>query len=118
MATYEIYINMPGFMKSIAKQVTASIAIDARNRARNKVRIDTGALKNSINVEQIDEQSWEAFTNMVYAAAQEFGLAEFGKPGYGFTPYMRPAAMEASAPSNINKIVQNAVNKAHRENMT
>jgi hypothetical protein len=67
---------------SLAKQLSAN--------AKRLVRKDTGNLARSIEVEQQNRDRATVYTDAAYAKAQEYGI-----PGtaYGFTPYMRPAAI-------------------------
>jgi len=80
--------------------------------AKSIVRVDKGRLKNSISTVWKDvpqrqppsecepkdmirhrgsELKVYVGTNVKYAAAQEYGLAQHGKPNYSYRPYIRPA---------------------------
>ena len=74
--------------------------------AKQIVRVDTGALKNSISIKKI-KLGRKIGSSKIYASAQEFGRTDLS--GYGYTPYLRPALRK-----NRNEIVQ-AVRKAIAE---
>jgi phage gpG-like protein len=63
-------------------------------QARLLARKDTGILANSIEEKRRTDDTREYGSNVDYAAAQEYGLAEKGKPNYGYTPYLRPSALK------------------------
>jgi hypothetical protein len=101
--------NTGKFMDELAKIVTAAVAEDINNKAKSIVRVGTtGNLKGSINFEKNSDYEWTAYSQTEYAAAQEWGLAPFGKPNYSFTPYMRPASQDAIQPANLRKIYDGA----------
>lgn len=77
--------------------------------AKTLVRKDTAQLAQSIEG-RIKGNQQITGTNMVYAAAQEFGLASKGKPNYRFTPYLRPALKKFDV--NIGKIIARAFRRA------
>jgi len=47
--------------------------------------------------EKQDDDTYIYQSNLPYALAQEYGLAKFNKPRYGYTPYMRPSLMNMQA---------------------
>lgn len=77
--------------------------------ARTLVRKDTAQLAQSIEGRLKGNQQITG-TNMVYAAAQEFGLAAKGKPNYRFTPYLRPALKRFN--ENLGKIMARAFRRS------
>ena len=66
------------------------------NDAKRIVRVDTGALKSSINTLKIPNGR-AVGSGKEYAAAQEFGRPDL--PQYGYTPFLRPAVRK-----NMNKM--------------
>ena len=94
-------INLvPNFEEQLVKNVTRR----AQEVAQKIVRVDQGTLKNSIHVSDN-----VVYSDLPYARAQEYGLAEFGKPNYGFTPYMRPAAKDVE--SNIASLAKKSMSE-------
>jgi phage gpG-like protein len=81
------------YTRELADRVGWLTGITARKAARRNVRVDTGTLRNSIQLDKVAEDRHEVSANTEYAAAQEWGRPDL--PNYGFTPYMRPAAKEA-----------------------
>lgn len=102
----EIYINTERYGKILADTMAQVVALSIASKARRNVRVDTGQLRASINTDRIGQGHYMTFAQTVYAAAQEFGLAPFGKANYSYTPYMRPAAMEASTNYELNTALQ------------
>jgi len=100
----EIKIDLGKYTSVMADKIAQGIAVDIRNKAKKKVRVDKGDLRNSIQAIKIASGSYEVFAQAPYAAAQEFGRPDL--PKYGYTPYMRPAAEQAI--SNLDKIVEKA----------
>ena len=65
-------------------------AFVVQNDAKVRVRKKTGNLGRSIHMEQLaGGLGISVGTNVVYAAAQEYGRPDLKT--YGFTPYLRPA---------------------------
>jgi len=71
--------------------------------AKRIVRVDTGALKNSINYWKPGRLQYAIGSDKTYAAAQEFGRPDMNH--YAYRPYLRPAA-EITEPLIINKIME------------
>lgn len=87
-------LNMVKYTEELARLTVMMTGAEIRNEARKLVRLDSKTLRNSIRFDMLGRANGEVSANTPYAAAQEWGLAPFGKPNYGFTPYMRPAATE------------------------
>ena len=73
--------------------------------AKRLVRVDTGRLKNSINILKRGRFARSIGTSVEYAAAQEFGRPDM--PRYGYTPYLRPAARKNKG--NILREIKKAI---------
>ncbi len=121
----ELYINLKGLAPDIAHNVAAAIAARVTNLAKATVRVSTestvpggphGTLRNMIQRVPVSKGHFMVIADTEYAAAQEWGLAKFGKPKYGFTPYMRPSAKEVTKPSVFNPIAKDAVKGAIEKN--
>ena len=93
MAKAEVKINLDlsKYVDVYSNVLRLAVGNQIVNVAKNKVRTDSGNLKNSIRTE-ISRGKLVVFSQTEYAAAQEFGRPDL--PNYGFTPYMRPAARE------------------------
>lgn len=122
----ELYINLPGLAGSMAENVTAAIAGRVVRLARQKVRVSTditkppirgikqkhGVLRDTIHSIRKAPGKLEVVAETEYAWAQERGLAKFGKPNYGYTPYMEPSAEEVTNPTVFKPIVDDAIKGA------
>jgi phage gpG-like protein len=106
-----IYLDMEKFGEAFAESVTFQASVKAQQVAQNRVRVDFGTLKGSIEAES-DETKGFVGSDLPYAAAQEYGL-----PGtkYGFTPYLRPAAQEAAMDADNGKFDRQAAIIAARK---
>jgi len=71
--------------------------------AKHRVRVDTGRLKNSIDIIRKPLER-RIGTSVQYAAAQEFGRPDM--PRYGYTPYLRPALRNNK--DKINQLIKQA----------
>jgi hypothetical protein len=102
------------FGENVGRLMMGRIAREARSR----VAVDTRNLQNSIKAITISKKRFSVIASTEYAAAQEWGLAKFGKPNYTFTPYMTPASKHVLEPRNLSIIVKEgydgAVEKAKR----
>jgi hypothetical protein len=104
-------------MKNTVKKSLLQTALALQGQAVALCQVDSGNLRGSImvklktedGVQRIDspdvasktddsdlsepDENETAFVGSacVYAAAQEFGLADYNKPNYSFHPYLRPA---------------------------
>ena len=72
--------------------------------AKRHVRVDTGRLKNSIDVIKKPLTRYIG-SSVQYAAAQEYGRPDL--KSYGYTPYLRPAIRKNRA--KINRLIKDAV---------
>ena len=86
--------NMAVYTREFGRLFVQGIGTEIRIEARKLVRVKSHDLQGSIRFDLISYSRGEVSANTPYAAAQEWGLAPFGKPNYGFTPYMRPAAAQ------------------------
>lgn len=100
------------FTRELADRIGWYTGVEARKAARDNVRVDTGTLRNSIQLDKVSANRHEVNANTEYAAAQEWGRPDL--PNYGFTPYMRPAAKEAvdAIEENVRKAAQDAGRRA------
>ena len=88
-------------------EVTQAIEIAARNvekGGKEKVPVDTGATKNSITANRIDELAWEVGPTTEYAPALEFGTVKMRA-----RPFMIPA-LEDEGP-RIEKAIKQLMGK-------
>lgn len=76
-----------------APPVVAKAALDIEGRAKMYAPYDTGALRNSIRAEQLNEALWRVVVGVEYGIYQEYGTRYMAAH-----PYMRPA-FEQVAPS-------------------
>ena len=109
----EIYINLEGLSGWFAENISAAIASKVAKFAKETVRVDTRALQGTIKHRPVQSISMGGSQFMVvaeteYAAAQEWGLEDFGKPNYGFTPYMGVSAERVMDIPVLTPIVRDA----------
>lgn len=109
-------INLTTFVTDYAEIMAAAAAEHIVNTAVRLVRVDQGTLKNSIRKVKTTTGYVVETGSLAYAAAQEYGLASFGKPNYRFTPYMRPAAVELKNASILKTIAERAMKAAILKN--
>lgn len=109
---FEKKIDLKKFSRSFTNELTQELTETVLAFAKRRVAVDTGELKGSLRIAFITATEKEVFTAVPYAAAQEYGLAPYGKPAYRFRPYMRPAASEAATTGNLAAISRNASRKA------
>lgn len=102
----DINLDLKKYGAVIADKVAQLVNADVKNKARGKVRVRSGRLRNSIRVDKLGAGNYITLAETPYALAQEYGRPDL--PNYGFTPYMRPAAHEAGQEGNINKAVKQA----------
>ena len=112
-----MYINLDGLSGWFAENVSAGIASKVAKFAKETVRVDSRALQGSIKHRPVQSVSMGGSHFLVvaeteYAAAQEYGLAPFVKPNYGYTPYMGVSADRVMDKSVFNPIVKDAYNGA------
>jgi len=78
-------------------KVVERIALEIQRDAKTRAPVDTGALQSSITAARTkadtDMVEWQVGTNILYAAAQEFGTSR-GTPPH---PYLGPALEAARA---------------------
>lgn len=110
----ELKLDISGFFEDVGRQMVALLAADVRTEARRRVRVDSSRLRNSIRIDILSSDEREVIAETPYAAAQEFGRPDL--PNYGFTPYMRPAAAEATTDQNLRDRAAQAVRTARQRN--
>lgn len=89
-------INLKKYTKVFVTSFAVGVALATRDAAIQRVRVDTGELKISIKAETIGSNKYIVRATAPHALVQEFGHPRYSN--YGFTPYMRPAAAEATSP--------------------
>ena len=107
-------LDLVGFAEDVGRQMVVLLSADVNNFARRNVRVDTGRLRNSIRTDIISRDERQVSAETPYAAAQEFGRPDI--PNYGFTPYARPAAREATTDQNLRRRADEAVRFARQRN--
>lgn len=102
-------INYRKYANELAERVTRLVATDCRNIAKKTVRKDKLYLTNSIDVAKVSAKHYKVYSSEEHALAQEYGRPDLN--GYGFTPYMRPAAIKAvkKVPQRTAESVQGAM---------
>lgn len=87
---------------AIAEEVVDNLGVIALKAARQSVPVDTGALKQSLNLE-VDKKGFDAVatvgTPLDYAAAVEYGTASTSPQ-----PYLKPALEQAR--KNVPNVVK------------
>lgn len=127
----KIYIDLKIFSEELADKVAQGLNTRVRIFAKQNVAVDSGDLRDSIRtsgtggryqtiaggVMGTDRPSKyrknKKARMIAYALAQEFGRPDL--PRYTFTPYMRPAAMQASEPGVVNEVLREATDAALRK---
>jgi hypothetical protein len=97
----EKYINLDTFADAISENATAQAVRYATAQAVLGVQVDSGQLRQSITG---DEDKGEVSANTPYAFRQEFGPASGvqikldpnRRVGFGYTPFLRPAAQSTA----------------------
>jgi len=105
-------LNLNVFLDTLVDQIGEEVAKSTMTFAQRRVSVDKGDLKDSIDLLAIAPGNYEVFAQTLYAAAQEWGLAPFGKPNYRYQPYMRPAAAEAGSNRSIAQSTRTATRTA------
>jgi hypothetical protein len=100
----EIFIDLPNYIEEFTDTFARYIGGQVVKNARSNVAIDTSALHNSIRLDELGENNYMAVAEMPYALAQEYGRPDLAN--YTFTPYMRPAAIQATDQGTLNKGVR------------
>ena len=88
-------INLKKYTKTFVTAFSVSVALAARDAAIQRVRVDTGKLKISIKAEIVGSNKYIVRATAPHALVQEYGHPRHSN--YGFTPYMRPAVVEATS---------------------
>lgn len=111
-AKVEIFIDLSKYTNVYADKLAQRVNVAVRNLAKSKVRIDSTRLRNSIRTDKLGEGHYITLAEAPYALAQEYGRPDL--PQYGFTPYMRPAAILAGSSENMIKFAAEANEAAIR----
>ena len=81
----------PGEVPKAIDALVERVALEIQRDAKTRAPVDTGALQSSIAAGRIKADTntveWQVGTNILYAAAQEFGTSR-GVPPH---PYLGPA---------------------------
>jgi HK97 gp10 family phage protein len=85
--------ELPAATRRRISQVVRKVASDVEARAKQIVPVDTGATKNSIRAQTVNELTSEVVVGTHYAAYLEFGTHKMPA-----RPYLRPA-VEAVRPA-------------------
>lgn len=112
------FINLPLYFEVLADKAAQVTAANVVIEARKRVRKDSRALHNSLRTDKISPSNYEASAgggSIKYALAQEYGLAPFGLPQYGYTPYMRPAAFIAAGDEKMQEAATAGADAAARQ---
>lgn len=96
------FIKMQFVLNQALPLLLKAAALPVMNLAKAKAPYKSGTLRRSIHIESTGPESVAIGTNVVYAAAQEFGRPEINLPA---RPYLRPALDEAGplAVAEVNK---------------
>jgi hypothetical protein len=117
-ARVEIHLSLTKYTTVYADKLAQRVNVAVRIFAKQFVAVgkgpDGGRLRNSIQSIKLGFGEYQTFAATPYAAAQEYGLAPYGKPNYTFTPYMRPAADKASSNANLTQYSNEASDAAAR----
>lgn len=105
-AEVKIFLNLEKYTDVLADTVAQRVNTEVAVQAKKNVRTDTHRLQNSIRTDKISDQHYETSANAPHALAQEFGRPDLND--YGYTPYMRPAAVKAVRPAFIKETVDGA----------
>jgi hypothetical protein len=127
--TIEIYLDIAQYVAEFGDKFIQLLAAGIVNDARRYVAVSTSATRPPTKKEPnpphgqlrntIHQTKEEGIRKVIagneltpYAAAQEYGLAKYGKPNYTFTPYMRPAAASATTSDRMQMYAKDAENAA------
>jgi hypothetical protein len=97
----DVRFDFGKFARVFGDSILQLTGVTVRKVARDTVRVDTSALRNSILLDKVGADAIEVSANTEYAAAQEYGRPDL--PNYGFTPYMRPGAQ-----AGVDELEENA----------
>lgn len=114
-AKVEIFLDLAKYSEVMADKLAQRVNVEVRNQARGNVAVDTGKLRNTILTEKLGPGRYQTFAETPYALAQEFGRPDL--PRYTFTPYMRPAAQEATESGKLKQFVTEAEEAARMKAM-
>ena len=99
--TFDRFPEIAATMPERTSQVVRKAAFDIEGQAKNRVPVDTGALKNSISTEFEDG----GLTGIIAPHMEYATFVEFGTKRMSAQPYMLPAA-EAVAPAFVQAMKQ------------
>ena len=112
-AEVKIFLNLEKYTDVLADTVAQRVNTEVAVQAKKNVRVDSHDLQNSIRTDKIGDQHYETSANTPYALAQEFGRPDLEQ--YGYTPYMRPAAIRMSNPAIQQRLLDDASGIALRK---
>ena len=92
-------------IQDATKQAIAKVCIDTESKAKNLAPVDTGYLKNSI---QMDLSRLSELVGEVAVGAEYAVYVEFGTSRMVAQPYMTPAAEDVGA--SLVEVVQRLIN--------
>lgn len=99
--TFDKFPQIAAAMPERAGQVVRKASFDVEGQAKNRVPVDTGALKNSISTEFEDG----GLTGIIAPHMEYAAYVEYGTKRMSAQPYMTPAA-EAVAPAFVAAMKQ------------
>lgn len=99
-------LDLTKFISDLERNMIVNVTVNVNNSAINKVRVDSGDLRRNIRYNIIGDEG-EIITDLPYSAAQEYGRPDL--INYGFTPYMRPAAIETGRSQKTREATKRAV---------
>jgi len=95
--TFDRFPEIAAALPEKASQVVRKASFDIEGQAKNRVPVDTGALKNSISTEFEDN----GLTGIIAPHMEYATFVEFGTKRMSAQPYMTPAA-EAVMPAFVS----------------
>lgn len=99
--TFDKFPQIAAEMPKKTSQIVRKAAFDIEAQAKNRVPVDTGALKNSISTEFENN----GLTGIIAPHMEYATYVEFGTKRISAQPYMTPAA-EAVAPAFVAAMKQ------------
>lgn len=98
---FDRFPEIAAAMQDLAAAVVRNASFDVEGQAKNRVPVDTGALKNLISTEFEDD----GLTGIIASGMEYATFVEYGTKRMSAQPYMTPAA-EAVAPAYIAAMKQ------------
>lgn len=97
----KLNIDIEDKSKEFYQQLLGRSMVEVQNLAKLKAPVDTGNLRNSIQLEVITDNEIYVTSYASYSRYVEFGIES--RPNYPMQPYMRPALDEVMV-KRIEKI--------------